>query len=252
MKTIHNTSRCFLTLAAIALFGSSLLPSAWAAVPGLKITKLYSPTPGANQYFGNDLIMTDRYAIVGEPAGNSLPGSAHVFDAVTGAFVRTLKPSDSAPGDEFGQSFAAHGTKVLIGTSKNTGANAAYLFDVVTGKQLAKYQSNSGAPSENFAWTLALTETHALCADIGYSNTQGKVYVFDLATGASTTLTAPDGAAGDSFGYSIYCHGSMVVIGAPGHGGAKGGIYRWDLATGQFINKVLPANVSTGDYLLRN
>ncbi|MCB1208129.1 MAG: hypothetical protein KDK97_02320 [Verrucomicrobiales bacterium] len=241
MKRLIISQRIHFAALAIATL---LFPSSGgAALPGLKITKIYSPIPGPSRFFGDSGALTDRHAILCEPGAD---GAAHVYDAATGNFLRSLRANDAAAGSIFGSSVAAFGSRVLVGATSFGEANAAYLFDLNTGKQLAKYVPPAVLAENIFARSVFLTATHAICTDPNNASAKGAAYVFDIATGSLVTLTAPDGMAGDSFGNGVYCHGNLLAIGAPRHGG-KGAIYRWDLSNGQYLGKVMPSSLAPDD-----
>lgn len=108
----------FQSIAALLAVITSLALPVQAAVPGMKVLKLYSPSPKAEGAFGNACALTGSYAIVGEPGYSStITGAVHVFNATTGALVRTVKPTVSAAGDGFGNGLMADGTRMLVGTS---------------------------------------------------------------------------------------------------------------------------------------
>lgn len=235
-------------IAALAFVITSLAGPAVAAVPGMKVIKLFSPHPVTEGAFGNACVLTDRYAIVGEPGYiNTIAGAVHVFNAATGALVRTIKPDLSAPGDGFGNALAVNGSRLLVWASSGGNGDSVYLMDIATGKQLRKFVPGVGQGDFFFGWSLILTDRHAIISNPDDSSSKGAVYIFDLnTTDPPVKLTPPDGAAGDFFGGTLYSFGSVLLIGAPNHGG-KGAVYRYDLASSQMLAKIQPAGLAAGD-----
>jgi outer membrane protein assembly factor BamB len=140
---LHSSLLAF-PLFCLATHTLTLTPTQ-AALPGMKILKLTSRTPGPliKREFGSAVAVSETYAIVGEPAfdaGDPKPGAVHIYSAVTGAFLRTLRPADSSDNDGFGHSVAIQGRHLLVGANRrmSLGLGAAYLFDLTTGKQLRK------------------------------------------------------------------------------------------------------------------
>ena len=96
----------------------------------------------------------------GDTENGSFSGSAYVFDAVTGAELHKLVPSDGAPEDYFGFSVALSGTTAVIGAfgddDKGSFAGAIYLFDVVTGAELDKLYASDAAVDDYFGYSVAV------------------------------------------------------------------------------------------------
>ena len=195
-----------------------------AALPGMKILKLTSRSAGslASREFGAAVAVSERYAVVGEPSydlGAPKPGAVHVFNAVTGAFLRTLQPADSSNSDGFGSSVALQGNFLLVGANRrmSSGLGAAYLFDLATGKQLRKIDAFE--PFDFFGHAVAISGDLLYVAAPESFNRRGKVLVQGLFDPSITGVLKDDNANSFSYlGQALYAHGSQVVVSAPGMG----------------------------------
>ena len=238
----------FQSLAALLAVITTLALPAHAAVPGMKVLKLFSPHPMAEGAFGNACAMTDRYAIVGEPGYSStITGAVHVFNAATGALVRTVKPTVSAAGDGFGNGLAVDGTRMLVWASPGGTGSSVYLMDLTTGKELRKFVPGAGQDDFFFGWSMILTERQAIIANPNDATSKGAVYIFNLATNdPPQKLTPPDGASNDFFGAAMNLQGSVLIVGSPKNGG-KGAVYRFNIESAQFLSKIQPAGLGAGD-----
>jgi hypothetical protein len=195
-----------------------------AALPGMKIIKLTSRSTGplARREFGAAVAVSDTYAVVGEPAYNLAapkPGAVHLYNAITGAFMRTLKPLDSTDSDGFGTSVAVQGKYLLVGANRrmSPGLGAAYLFDLVTGKQLRKMDAFEQA--DFFGTAVAISGDLLFVSAPEASNRRGKILVQGLFDPTITGVLKDDNANSFSYmGKSFYAFGNQVVASAPGVG----------------------------------
>ncbi len=218
----RRTMKLHSSFLAVPLFclASLTLTPAQAALPGMKILKLTSRTPAplAKREFGAAVAVSDTYAIVGEPAfdaGDPKPGAVHIYSAVTGAFLRTLRPADSSDNDGFGHSVAIQGQHLLVGANRrmSSGLGAAYLFDLTTGKQLRKIDAFEQA--DFFGSTVAISGDLLYVTAPEAFNRRGKVRVQGLFDPSITGVLKDDNAASFSyFGLGLYAYGNQVVVSA--------------------------------------
>jgi hypothetical protein len=91
-------------------------------------------------------------------ANNS--GSAYVFNAVTGAQITKLLPSDGEETDLFGQYLAIEGNTVVVTSRQDddNGLNSgfAYIFNATTGAQLFKLLAADGDATDSFGGSVAI------------------------------------------------------------------------------------------------
>lgn len=242
-------------LVLLALFISALpgLSVLRAALPGLKVTRITSRTPGDYRFFGASCAITDRFVVIGEPGTSSLmspasKGAAHVYDAASGAPLRTLVPKDGALRDCFGSKVCVRGTQALVAADPyDQGAGSVYLFDLATGVQLKKFTAPVPATQDRFGCAIAFSDNLAVVGASGTSSYAGKVYVFDLSTG-QLKAAYENAVANSRFGQSLCAQDGTVVIGAPGLQSNKGGIYLLDLLSGNLVLRQSSAQ-SAGDFL---
>jgi hypothetical protein len=195
-----------------------------AALPGMKIIKLTSRSTGplAMREFGASVAVSETYAVVGEPAYDLAvpkPGAVHIYNATTGAFMRTLKPLDSIDSDGFGSSVAVQGKFLLVGANRrmSPGQGAAYLFDLATGKQLRKIDAFEHA--DFFGSSVAISGDLLFVSAPEASNRRGKILVQGLLDPTITGVLKDDNANSFSYmGKSFYAFGNQVVASAPGVG----------------------------------
>ncbi len=241
--------------ALLSLLAPALLP-AQAFHPA--VTKLHSGKPAANNEFGCAVALSDRFLLVGEPfnddkAGNA--GAAHLYDARSGRYLRTLYAGDPAAGDFFGSGVALSGNLALVGAAMADfgGKDAAYVFDVTTGRQLRKLTAPDDGPGiDYFGWNVAINGDIALVGaygDDGTGNNSGAAYLFDARSGAPIAtghavpgkLTASDTVVDDLFGFSVALDGGLALIGAQwddDNGPDSGSAYVFDARSGQQLRKL--------------
>jgi len=210
--------------------------------------------------FGSPVAISGNYAIVGtyleDDAGGGNSGKAYIFDVTTGALLHTLN-NPNAYGtsytDQFGWSVAISGNYAVVGAPFEDDAGGiqsgkAYIFNVTTGAlvhtldnpnaydtSLGDFFGGSVAISGNYAIVSAYAEDDA---DGGAYSNVGKVYIFDVATGALLHTLDNTNAYGttvdDDFGLTMAISGNYIIVGAPEEDDASGGnsgtayIYRLD------------------------
>lgn len=195
-------------------------------------------TPVAGERFGLWLApMGTNQILVGTPQGEirpsfadgsfeidaSGPGAVYLYDAGTGAVVRTFANPTPVTGDLFGWQVAAVGTsKVVIAApgdedSNNTGA--AYLFDATTGNLLQTYTnpqslllglSVGSAGNDRFF----IGSPGDLAGD---GSMRGAVYFVDLTANEVLRIEGP--RAQDRLGFGASVAGltpTKLLVGAPG------------------------------------
>lgn len=202
----------------LLLFAASSTNPVHAALPGTKVIKLTSrsQSPLAKRQFGASVAMSSAFAVVGEPAydlGNPTPGAVHIFNAATGAFVRTIRPADGVDGDGFGSSVAIQGKYLLVGANRrmSSGLGAAYLFDVGTGKQLRKISGFD--PFDYFGQSVAIHGDLLFVTAPEAFNRRGKVLVQGLYDPTITGVLKDDSAPSFSFlGSALYAYGDQIVV----------------------------------------
>jgi hypothetical protein len=235
---------------AVAALGIGCAIRAQAA-PLVLQQNFLNPNPDNNDLFGQSVSLSGGIALVGaslDGTTGSGSGQAYLFNAATGALLRTLANPTPATNDNFGLSVSLSGNRALVGAQNDdTGAvnaGAAYLFDASTGALLRTFLNPGTVPIllDNFGHAVALSGNRGLISanldDTGATNA-GAVYLFDMDTGALLrTLLNPTPASGDQFGYQIALFGNMALIGAPfDDTGATdaGAAYLFDTTTGALL-----------------
>jgi hypothetical protein len=205
--------RFSLTLASAVLLLAG--PSALGSLPGMKVLKLASRGHEnfSNLQFGHAVALSDTYAIVSERGFDTMSpkaGAVHVFNAATGAFLRTLRPATSTPNDGFGYSLALHGSNLLVGAYQQmSGTGAAYLFDLPTGRQIATYPGPFAGSTFGFA--VALSDSLAVISAPEMNNQRGILRIIPLDGSPSVDFLDSTGNSMDKLGQAITLHGSRIA-----------------------------------------
>lgn len=182
--------------------------------------------------FGWRLAVQDDLLVVGAPSafvGHTLQGAVYLFERQAGAWVATEKlvASDGASFDNFGQSVALDGARLVVGADGvdqgfhlNTGA--AYVFErgLAGWEQKARLSAHGLADQDNFGRTVDIEgDTVVVGKPDGnlFFDPGGRVHVFWRdATGAwnQTQVLQGDDAEGDLFGLSLALEGDRLFVGA--------------------------------------
>jgi hypothetical protein len=214
-----------------------------AVLPGIKVVSLRPQ--GRADYsgcrFGAATALTERWAVVME-SPFSQDSAAHVYDATTGRYLRTLRHK-TAQGSPLFLSVHVQENRALIGMSLPGGLlGKAVLYDLITGAEVMQFAGLTGRTT--FGGSVRLQDEFAIIGAPGTASQAGAVFIHYAATGAlKQTLSAPIQANGDAFGAALYSVPGTVVIGAPGHGGGNGAVMIANLGSGL---GTMNSNLGTG------
>ena len=192
----------------------------------------------SDDLLGYSVAVSGETAIVGAPkdtvGANVAQGSAYIFVRSGGGWIQQQQLTDiqGAATDNFGESVAISGDRVLIGAPRAAVASIPLAGKAVifsrTGNVWSREATLSGGPAASgdlYGHSVALFgETAAVGAygsDVGANQNQGRVFVHlkppaPLPWNQRAILTASDGAAQDSFGFSVAGSGNTIVVGAFG------------------------------------
>jgi hypothetical protein len=212
---------------------------------------------------GAALVAVGQDVLVGAPgdSGGRLPtGAAYLLDGGTGQITLALPSPHPTPGDRYGVSVAALGTRLVIGApganrigeAALPGAGAVYLLDGTTGDLIRTFRSPEAAPGSQFGASVAVVDGDLLIGaplDSLAGPDSGAVYRFDGVTGELIrTIVSPNPARRDRFGVSIAAVGSDILVGTPGddaRGRNAGAAYLFDGATGELLQEFRNPNEMT-------
>ena len=254
MKTVQ-----ILTLIA------SLSSTCWAVSPAP--LKLFPPTtPGhSGAAAGTAVATSEKYVAVGAPwDGVDFPngGAVHVFDAVTGKRLRTLRPAAGESGQDaqFGSALSISGTYLLVG-APNYGhfavsdPGSVYLFDLVTGKELLKAQAGAPEAGARFGAAVAMEGDYAVVGspaeNVSGANA-GSLWVLRFDLVAKTVISnfrasAPSPTVGGELGTSVAISGTLGLVGAPSPAGGAGEAHLFSLTGPEHLVTMTAGDGAPGD-----
>lgn len=206
MFKIFNNFAFFITV-TLGLIIPEVINKQIAIASSFKLTNtLIDPVLGGG--FGvSSAIQGDR-VIVGDSAetveGNESAGAAYLFNSSTGELLQIFnnpEPEQAIDGqsDQFANSVAIDGDKILIGTGF---ANKAYLFDSNTGSLLQTFDGNDVGIGDNngdFGFSVAIDGNNLIIGTARNSiNPANLAFLFDANTGnllqtfsAERTISTP-------------------------------------------------------------
>ncbi len=165
---------------------------------GALLRTFNNPNAGTINLFGVSVDALGTNVLIGAPDdAPANPGAAYLFNATTGALLRTFRSPNPVAGDRFGVSLEAVGRNVLVGansaTDSGTNAGAAYLFDGRTGALLQTFNNPDPDAGDQFGDIVAAAGTKVIVGsrfdDPRGVRDAGSVYLFD---GSSTGLSFND------------------------------------------------------------
>jgi WD40 repeat protein len=230
------------------------------AVTGAEITKLTASDGAADDWFGHSVAIDNgiiAVGAIGDSEDGTKSGSVYLFDAITFAEIRKIRPSDGRSQKVFGYDVALDDGVLAVsatGDSDNGDySGSAYLFNVLTGDQLWKLLADDGAYLDNFGMSIDIGDGVVAVGahnDDDNGSNSGSAYLFDVTTGTQTAKLTPDDGRGSShFGWSIALDGGLVAVGAPNDINDRGAVYLFDVATENQVTKLWPGDfTSDGEF----
>ncbi|WP_158497186.1 WD40 repeat domain-containing protein [Micavibrio aeruginosavorus] len=241
--------------------------SAWVfdVKTGALLTTLNNPSPTASDQFGFEVSFSGDLVAVNAPYDDfstySDPGQVFVFNATTGAVVRTLQspaPQDSA---RFGYGVSIDGDLIAVGEDGATvggfaQAGRAHIFRVSTGALIRTINNPAPATSDRFGVRVSLSGDKVAIAayldDPGGVADAGTLYVYNINSGALvTTLNHPSPVANDQFGLGVSLDGDLVAVAAyfDDYSGMTdaGTAFVFNATTGALVSTLQSPNAAAGN-----
>ena len=237
----------------------------YSAKTGALLHTLTSPNAQTNGEFGAfAVVASDNIVVVtawNEAAnGFAQAGHAYIFNAATGALLRTLTSPNAQTGGEFGNGIAVSGNIVVVSAwheAANGFAEAghAYVYSADTGTLLRTFTSPNAQTGGQFGDEVGVAgKIVAVGAETetanGYSQA-GHAYTFNVLTGKLiTAFTSPNPVTGGYFGSTVTLVGNVLALGAQnetpnGYIGA-GRAYTYSADTGTLLRTFTSPNAQTG------
>jgi hypothetical protein len=225
---------CASSLSGSPFFLLLLTLKASAQIPNTVLHSIIPPPTGVQfgAQLGYSVAADGDLTVAGAPfddTGTGSAGVAKVFDSFTGKLLHVLPNPSPALNDNFGDTVAISGTRVVVGCrhddTAETEAGIAYVFDVSRDQPDVPVATlNNPAPfwSDHFGNAVAISGTRVVVGawtDDAATADAGTAYVFDLASATPEvpvlTIVNPEPASSDRFGSSVAISGTQVVVGAP-------------------------------------
>ena len=195
------------------------------AATGALLQTFDDPMVTGGDFFGWSVALSGDRVLVGAPGDETQGtnvGQAHLFNATTGALLRTFNDPTVTSLDLFGWSVALSGDRVLIGApfddTQGQDVGQAHLFNATTGALLRTFNDPTVTGLDQFGTSVALSGDRVLIGaklDDTQGSDVGQAHLFDAITGALlNTLDDPTVTGGDNFGFSVALSGDRALIGA--------------------------------------
>lgn len=207
----------------------------------LKLTGRWPGASGANRYLGGyyapSVALSEKWIIAG-----SQGGLVQVFDATTGAWVRSLSALAGGALPEFGFSCAILGNVAVIGGY----SSSVYVFDVSTGKKLIEIKSPTMA-ADGFGASVGISSFGIVVGAPNSNDLRGAAYLFDRRGNYIARFQPADSVANDYVGEALAIDGGLVAISARGASALTGCAYVYDLRSVALVKKLVPTGGVAGD-----
>ncbi|MEK7100901.1 MAG: thrombospondin type 3 repeat-containing protein [Patescibacteria group bacterium] len=225
----------------------------YSATTGDLLRTFDNPTPAINDGFGWSVSISGDKVLIGTPGdstGASRAGSGYLYDATTGALLKTFNNPTPSEGSGFGYSVSISGDKVLIGaiTGDNGVPNvgSAYLYDAATGALLQTFNRPTPIAGSGFGFSVSIANGKVLISSFATRS----AYLFDATTGALLYTFNSPSTTDDFFGWSVSISGDKVLIGTPGDSTEAyraGSAYLYDATTGALLKTFISPNPRSQD-----
>ena len=216
-----------------------------------------NPTPNPGDLFGFSAAAVGPYVLIGAPMDSTVTtnaGAAYLFDAATGALVRTFLNPDMDGSRNFGWSVARYDNNhVIIGAPLDdvgtSGGGVAYLFNVNTGSLIQVYLNPTPSATDDFGFAVMALGTDVVIGSPGHdlpgagfvfpAPNAGAIHRYDAMSGALLeTIEDPVRISNGRFGEALEKLGTDIVVGAPAQNAGR--VYRLDSATAAVLGIYFP------------
>ena len=225
MNRTKVTSLSVLCLALLLTFASHLTAQ---SVPTVKRFFRTRPAPAVDSGFGSSIATNGGLVVTGDPSFSAIIGTTtfgqrgivHVFNATTGAHIRSIEPplADRSISDlQFGKAIALFGDILAVSSIARQATTVSdtrgvYLFRVSTGTLITRIPG----PAIGFGAALALHGDILVTGSPEEETERGAIYLHSISTGTQLArLTAVDRAEGDNFGSAVAISPHYILVGAP-------------------------------------
>lgn len=242
----------------VPLLTSTALASTLARAQVINESVVYEIPPAGFQ-MGRSVDVSNAILATGDPesnAGGNISGAVHLFDADTGAYIRTLIPSSSTDTFLAGRAVAIDGNTVVCNGPGlggiNQGNPSVFVFDAHSGQRFEVLPDADDISGGFFGRSVDVDDgvvaigSGAAQIEAGTLNATGRVYLIDEMTGArlGTILSSEGPTPLEFFGWDVDIHNGKVAVSAQQTGTgifAQGNIERveiFDLATQQHLRTI--------------
>jgi FG-GAP repeat len=230
---------------------------------GALIRELVSPHPQANGGFSYPYLIVNGTLVMGSAEGaNGVPGAGilYLFSITSGNLLDNLTSPNPTPGfgDEagtFGNNAVITGHTIITGAYEESvngtsDAGRVYIFGLPSNKLVRTLVSPNIEKGGLFGdLVLALgddrvavgAQGEGICDLLG--NCQGRVYIFNMTTGALLNTINSTGNQFGAFGWAIAASGDSLVVGAPFW--QSGSAYVFNATNGKLIDTLNSPNPQT-------
>ncbi len=195
---------------------------------GQLIRALSNPSPANGDEFGYSVAISGGLIAVGarrDDAAQFDIGAVHVFNAQTGALLRTINNPSPATSDMFGTAVALGNGLLAVGSPLDdnglTDSGSVFVFDAVSGALLGPLSAPTPAPGDYFGASLAIAGGRivvgASLKDVNAVDS-GAAYLYDASTRVlSRTLSGFNPGPSGLMGNSVAAHVDAVAVGVSGY-----------------------------------
>lgn len=229
---MKNTSHPVLCLALLLTLAGHLNAQ---SLTGPKRFFRAKPAPAVDSGFGSSIATNGPLVVTGDPSFSALIGTTtfgqrgivHVFNATTGAHIRSIEPppADRSISDlQFGKAIALFGDILAVSSITRQALTASatrgvYLFRASTGSFITRIPG----PAIGFGASLALHGDILVTGSPEEETERGAIYLHSVSSGTQLArLTASDRAEGDNFGSAVAISPHYILVGAPQDNTSRG------------------------------
>ncbi|MEA3450970.1 MAG: T9SS type A sorting domain-containing protein, partial [Bacteroidota bacterium] len=224
-----------------------------------QLHKFTASDADTRDYFGCDVAIADKWAIVG--AYGDASGSAYLYERTneTWSFDSKIYSTTALTYNSFGKSVDIDGDFAIM--RKKNDVVSIYEYDAGAWNEMQELVADDDNPSQNeyFGISVSIENGYAVVGayHTSWSDCKGAAYVFYNNSGTwiqQAKLVANDVADGDNFGRSVAISGDTVVVGSPRNdfnGTTSGSVYVFKKKESNWVQftKLVASDGNEGDRL---
>lgn len=231
------------------IIASSRLMSGQGAVYVYKVSdsefvrKLIDSTPSNEDFYGNRIIVSSDFLIIGAKGHNNYKGAIYIYRFSDPEYYRFLLDTDSENTIEFGDSMIVEGNYLVESTTNlpddDTSIGAVYVFKLDDEEYYRKIENEEAHFMHDMGERLQIEDDYIIASYLGFDGNRGVIYFYKLSDEEYyRRVIGTDTQENDIFGSKIVLNGDDLYIGCGFYNEHQGSIFVYKMSDSEYEYRI--------------